>query len=147
MEDKTDMDLLQAYAATGSEDAFANIVQRHINLVYSTALRITQNRDLADDVTQAVFVILSRKAGSLSPKTLLAGRLYRTARFASRDALKSRRRRDKRQQEAAMLQTLPDSSWDEVAPLLYCLKPTLPSRLRQYLLPEILNARAIDPSG
>lgn len=118
MREKSDMDLLQEYRSDGSEEAFATIVRRHINLVHSAALRIAQDRDLADDVTQAVFVVLSRKARSLSPKTMLAGWLYRTARFAAADALKSKYRRQRREQEAAMIETGPDSTWDEVAPLL-----------------------------
>jgi RNA polymerase sigma factor (sigma-70 family) len=118
MHEKSDMELLQEYRSDGSEAAFATIVRRHINLVHSAALRMAQDRDLADDVTQAVFVVLSRKARSLSPKTMLAGWLYRTARFAAADALKSKYRRQRREQEAAMIETGPDSTWDEVAPLL-----------------------------
>src|SRR5687768_10633939 len=118
MREKSDMDLLQEYRSDGSEEAFATIVRRHINLVHAASLRMAQDRDLADDVTQAVFVVLSRKARSLSPKTMLAGWLYRTARFAAADALKSKYRRQRREQEAAMIETGPDSTWDEVAPLL-----------------------------
>jgi RNA polymerase sigma factor (sigma-70 family) len=120
MHETPDMDLLRDYVRSGSEEAFATIVRRHIALVFSAALRIVRDRDLADDVTQAVFVILSRKARSLSPKIVLPGWLYRTATFAAADALKSKYRRQRREQEAIMINCGPeaDLSWEEIAPLL-----------------------------
>src|SRR5688500_4550790 len=118
MHDKSDMELLQDYVQRHSEQAFETIVRRHINLVCSTALRITRDRDMADDVTQAVFIILTRKARALSPKTILPAWLYRTARFAAADALKAKHRRQRREQEAIMIDTGSDSGWEDVAPFL-----------------------------
>ncbi len=116
------MDLVREYAASRSEQAFETIVSRYINLVYSTALRQVRNPDLAQEVTQAVFIILARKAASLSPKTILSGWLYRTARYASADALKMEMRRQRREQEAQMeAVTSPnesDSLWEQLSPLL-----------------------------
>ena len=81
-----DMELVREYAANRSESAFETLVARYVNLVYSAALRQVRHPELAEDVTQAVFVILARKAGALSPNTILSGWLYRTARFVSADS-------------------------------------------------------------
>ncbi|MCW5559434.1 MAG: sigma-70 family RNA polymerase sigma factor, partial [Verrucomicrobiae bacterium] len=69
----TDAQLLREYAGSGSEAAFAELVSRYAGLVHAAALRQTGNPDWAEDVTQAVFVLLARKAGALSPDIVLAG--------------------------------------------------------------------------
>ena len=97
-----DMRLVREYAARQSESAFATLVSRHTNLVYSAALRQTRDPQLAEEVTQAVFIILARKAASLGEKTILTGWLYRTAGYVSSSALKRERRRQHREQEAYM---------------------------------------------
>ena len=99
-----DFELLRAYVVDGSETAFRTIVQRHLGFVYSSALRQVRDPHLADEVAQAVFVILARKAGSLDSATLLPSWLFRTTRFASGSALRSVRRRQRYQQEAAQMQ-------------------------------------------
>ncbi|HEY1718822.1 MAG TPA: sigma factor [Verrucomicrobiae bacterium] len=95
-----DMALLREYARRNSEEAFAALVSRHVNLVYSVALRQVRDPHLAEEITQAVFIILARKAESLNAKTVLSGWLCRTARYASANALTIQRRRQHREQEA-----------------------------------------------
>ena len=116
-----DMTLLREYARCNSEEAFAALVSRHVNLVYSVALRDVHDSHLAEEITQAVFIILARKAESLSPKIVLSGWLCRTARFTGANALTIQRRRQRREQEAYMQSALnepePDA-WTQIAPLL-----------------------------
>lgn len=119
-----DMALVREYAATQSEPAFAKLVSRHLDLVYSAALRQVGDPHLAKDVAQSVFIILARKAWTLGESTILPAWLYRTTRHAAADALKVQRRRWQREQEAFMQSTVDESqntdarTWVQLAPLL-----------------------------
>ena len=97
-----DMDLVRAYARHGSEEAFAMLVARHVNLVYSVARRQLQDPHLAEEAAQAVFILLARKAGTLGPRTVVAVWLCRTAQYTAAGALRARRRRQSREQEGYM---------------------------------------------
>src|SRR5271165_6906088 len=108
-----DMILLREFAGRNSEEAFAVLVSRHVNLVYSVALRRVRDPSLAEEITQAVFIILARKAKSLGPETILSGWLCRTARYVSANALTMQRRRQRREQEAFMQSTLNEPAADE----------------------------------
>src|SRR3984957_19321053 len=119
MPEPDDITLLQQYAG-GDESAFTTIFERHVHLVYSAALRQARNPSHAEEVTQAVFILLARKAKSLSPKTVLSGWLYQAARLTTASLMKREIRRQRREQEMYM-QTLtePDVSlWEQVSPLL-----------------------------
>src|SRR5271154_2565675 len=119
-----DLNLLRVFARNNSEDAFAALVLRHVNLVYSVALRQVRDAHLAGEITQAVFIILARKADSLGDKTILPGWLCRTARYTSANALTIQRRRQRREQEAYMQSILNEAeptheeTWNQIAPLL-----------------------------
>src|SRR6185312_12835844 len=117
-----DMALVREFAANQSEEAFQTLVSRHLNLVYSSALRQVRDEHLAQEIAQATFIILARKASSLSDKTILSGWLYRTAQFAAADALKMQRRRQMREQEAFMQATTfpneTESTWEQLSPFL-----------------------------
>src|SRR5664279_3341837 len=97
-----DLTLLREYAQGNFEEAFAALVSRHVNLVYSAALRQVRDPQLAEEVTQAVFILLARKAGSLGGGTILPSWLYRTAGYVSGSARKRESRRQNREQEAYM---------------------------------------------
>jgi RNA polymerase sigma factor (sigma-70 family) len=119
-----DLNFLREFARNNSEDAFAALVARHVNLVYSVALRSVRDPHLAEEITQAVFIVLARKADSLGEKTILPGWLCRTARYASANALTIQRRRQHREQEVHMQSILNEAepmheeAWNQIAPLL-----------------------------
>jgi RNA polymerase sigma factor (sigma-70 family) len=116
-----DLTLLREYSRNHSESAFASLVERHINLVHSVALRQVGDAHLAEEITQAVFIILARKADKLSHHTVLSGWLCRTARYVSLRAMRGEWRRQQREQEAHMQSILnePESeTWTHIAPLL-----------------------------
>lgn len=118
----TDTELIQEYAERNSQSAFAELVERHINLVYSVGLRFVGNSHDAEDVTQAVFTILAQKAAGLRQRATLTGWLYETARFAAARLVRTRARQRARDQEAYMQSTTdsPETEgvWRQLAPLL-----------------------------
>ena len=122
MTDVPDARLLEQLARNGSEEAFAALVQRHIAIVHSVALRHTATAQQAQDITQAVFVILARKAGTLGRKTVLPGWLYHTARLTAANLQRAETRRVRREQEAFMQSKLEESAtdalWRELSPQL-----------------------------
>jgi len=117
-----DQQLLRRYVTEGSDAAFGELVQRHVNLVYSVALReVATDSHLAEDVAQLVFVDLARKARWLPRNVVLAGWLHRATRFAARQILRGERRRRRREQEAlAMNETHSntEADWQQIRPVL-----------------------------
>ncbi len=101
----SDAELLHEYLATGSESAFADLVERHINLVYSAARRQVHDNHMADDITQAVFIVLARKAASIRNSAMLGAWLLKTARQTSCNAIRFERCRRRHELEAATMKT------------------------------------------
>jgi len=120
----TDSELLRRFVDQRQQEAFAQLVRRHVDLVYAAALRhVRGDRHRADDITQEVFVDLARKAAVLSHHPSLAGWLYASAHFAAVNAIRREQRREAREREADMLPALDGSSanetdWEQIRPLL-----------------------------
>lgn len=135
-----DVELLRQYARDGSEAAFAELVRRHLDLVYSAALRrVGGDAHLAQDVVQRVFIALARQAAALGEHPVLIGWLYTTSRFAAARVVRAEKRRQAREQEAHLMQdsTLEpsaDPEWQQLRPVLDEAMDQLAARDREALL-------------
>jgi RNA polymerase sigma factor (sigma-70 family) len=126
-----DSELLRQFAKTNSEAAFAELVKRHVNLVYSAALRqVNGDAHLAQDVAQTVFADLAHKAGSLASRETLTGWLYTSAHFAAAKIVRGENRRRKREETfmreptndsgigVPPVQSAPEPDWQKLQPVL-----------------------------
>jgi RNA polymerase sigma factor (sigma-70 family) len=121
MQPTDDSVLLRQYAENHSDEAFAALVTRHINLVYSVALRCVGDPHLAEEVAQAVFILLAKKAVQLRHDKALSSWLFQTTRLTASNFIRGETRRHRREQEAHMQSVLNDSGsdvWPRIAPLL-----------------------------
>ena len=125
MNEDEDSELLRRYAEEGTETVFTEVVRRHVNLVYSAALRqVNGDTHLAQDVTQLVFADLARKAKTLARHRVLAGWLFTSTRYAAAKLVRGEQRRRARETEAKLMrEILHDDGasaldWARVRPVL-----------------------------
>src|SRR4051812_41913741 len=147
-----DMQLLQEYAQSGDQNAFEQLVTRHIDWVYSVCLRGVKDRHLAEDVTQAVFIILARKSKSMAPNTILRGWLFKAARFAVADALKKQNRHKRHVQRAAEIGALDlnpqdAATWNRLAPALEEAVACLNEKDRQAIMLRFYESKSLAEVG
>jgi RNA polymerase sigma factor (sigma-70 family) len=145
-----DMELLQDYATGHSEEAFAALVSRHVNLVYSAALRSVHNPSHAEEITQAVFVTLARKSRSLRRGTVLSGWLYQTARLTASNFVRTEMRRQHREQQACIQTTMNDpepESWTHIGPLLDDAMAQLSDKDRNAIVLRFFEGKALKEVG
>ncbi|HUC85213.1 MAG TPA: sigma-70 family RNA polymerase sigma factor [Candidatus Acidoferrales bacterium] len=118
----TDQQLVRDFAQSRSDRAFGELVRRHIDLVYSAAMRMVRDAHLTEDVTQGVFLALAQNARNLTDRPVLSGWLHRTAQNLAANAIRSEVRRRVHEQEAAVMNELlsadPEASWEDIAPHL-----------------------------
>jgi RNA polymerase sigma factor (sigma-70 family) len=133
-----DAELLRLHAETGDETAFGELVARHVDLVYSAALRqVGGDSALAQDVSQSVFILLARQARALSRRASILGWLYTTARYQANHAVRAERRRRNREQEATAMhefESTPDINWEELHPVLDAAMHELSESDREVML-------------
>ncbi len=151
MQAMDDMALLREYATNNSEAAFETLVSQRIGFVYSAALRQVRDPHLAEEITQAVFIILAQKAGRISDKTILTGWLFRTTRFAVLAQMRADAKRRRREREANMQSeiqpTAPDLFWEQMSPLLDEALATLGETDRQAVLLRFLDNKSMAEVG
>lgn len=115
-----DLDLLRQFVRAGSQDAFAELVRRHVNLVYSAAVRQVRSPQLAEEIAQSVFGDLARQAARLRPDTILTAWLHAVTRRTAVDVIRQESRRQLREKIAVELNAMQatDTAWTQIEPLL-----------------------------
>lgn len=150
MHDWDDHSLLREYVEHDSGEAFATLVGRHVNMVYSVALRHVRNPHHAEEITQAVFVILAKKSRRLGQSVVLSGWLYLTARLTAVTFIRSEIRRTRREQEAYMQNTINENSpesWPQVAPHLDNAMASLREADRHAVVLRFFDGRSLRDVG
>jgi RNA polymerase sigma factor (sigma-70 family) len=144
-----DKELLGQYAKRRSESAFTELVRRHLPLVYSAALRqVGGDTHLAEDVCQAVFADLARKASQLNGRESIAGWLYTSARFAASKTVRSEvRRRNREDAASAMNQETSNVPWTELRDLLDAAMNELGEKDREAIVLRYFEARDLAVVG
>ncbi|HKQ40638.1 MAG TPA: sigma-70 family RNA polymerase sigma factor [Verrucomicrobiae bacterium] len=116
----TDVELLSRYSQQNVEDAFTELVRRHLGLVYSAAVRQVRSPQLAEEVAQSVFLDLARSAGRLKSDTVLSAWLYQVTHRTAIDVVRRETRRQLREQIATQMNALNAAAadWTNIEPLL-----------------------------
>ena len=150
MQSSDESALLRQYVDDHSDVAFAALVTRHINLVYSVALRHTGEPDQAEEITQGVFILLANKAGQLRHDNALSSWLFQATRLTASNVVRSETRRHRREQEAHMQAVLDESGsdiWQQIAPLLDAAVASLSEKDRQAIVLRFYEGRNLREVG
>ena len=117
---ETDLELLARYFRQNAEDAFSEIVRRHVDLVHSAALRQVRSPQLAEEVAQSTFLKLARHASEFAPDTIVTAWLYQVTRREAIDVVRREARRQLREQIASEMNAMNATAddWSQIEPLL-----------------------------
>ncbi|MES2695031.1 MAG: sigma-70 family RNA polymerase sigma factor [Verrucomicrobiota bacterium] len=145
----SDLDLLQNYTRTRSQSAFTALVERHVDLVYSAALRQVRSSQLAEDVAQSVFLDLARRAHELRPGQPLAAWLFVVTRRTAVDTIRSEARRQAREHTAAEIAAMktPSPTWLRVKDEIDEALSTLNDAERSALLLRFFENKSLREVG
>jgi len=150
MQPTDDSALLRQFAENNSDEAFAALVQRHVNLVYSVGLRQTGNPHASEEITQAVFIILARKAATLRHEQALTSWLFQAARLTANNFIRGEARRRHREGEAYMQSIMNEAGtevWPRIAPLLDDAVAKLREKDRRAILLRFYEGRNLREVG
>jgi RNA polymerase sigma factor (sigma-70 family) len=142
--------LLRQYVENRSDEAFAALVARHVNLVYSIAMRQVGNPHQAEEITQSVFILLAKKAWRLRHERVLSSWLFNTTRLTAINFVRSETRRHRREQEAYMQTTLEESGeelWQRISPLLDAAVAALSEKERRAIVLRFYEGRNLREVG
>jgi RNA polymerase sigma factor (sigma-70 family) len=144
-----DHELLRRFSREQSQDAFTELVNRRLNLVYSAALRQVRSPQLAEEVSQTVFTSLARHATKIAPNTVLTAWLYQVTRNAAIDVIRREASRQAREQIAFQMSELNDSSaeWSQIEPLLDQAMDSLDAADRTALLLRYFDNKSLREVG
>ncbi len=147
----SDIELLREYATRGSETAFETVVSRHVRFVFSAALRQVRDPHLAEEISQAVFIILAKKAGRIHEKTVLSGWLFKTTRFVALAQTRAAARRHQYETEVQLQSEThphePDPLWQQMSPLLDEALAQLGQKDRQAVLLRFFENKSLGEVG
>ncbi len=155
MQAMDDMALLREYATHNSETAFEELVTRRIGFVYSAALRQVREPLLAEEITQAVFILLAQKAGKISGQSILTGWLFKATRFTALAQIRAAAKRSLRTaaiEKELQMQTEFQSAgageiWNQMSPLLDEALAALGEKDRQAVLLRFFENKSLAEVG
>jgi RNA polymerase sigma factor (sigma-70 family) len=144
-----DQDLIGRFNREHSQDAFTELVNQYMNLVYSAALRQVRSSQLAEEVSQTVFTQLARNAAHLSPDTILTAWLYQVTRHAAIDVTRSEARRQAREQIAIQMSDMNNNpaGWTQIEPLLDEAMQSLEQADRTAILLRYFESKSLREVG
>jgi RNA polymerase sigma factor (sigma-70 family) len=150
MQPADDHALLRQFVESHSDEAFAGLVERYVNLVYSVALRQTGGAADAEEITQAVFIVLAKKAGELRHDKAISSWLFQATRLTANNFIRSEMRRHRREQEASMQSVLnepEDMVWRRIAPVLDDAVTALGEKDRRAIILRFYEGRNLREVG